>query len=140
MFFFGMMERTNRIMAPLSLKKTGLSVTQAGALPAQTIHALMRSGFIAGSPEANIRPASLDLAVSDEIYHVEGIFQLRPGESVRKLLKEVKAGKHSLKDPLEAGEMYIARLKEKLALPENVYGFCNPKSTSGRIDTHVRIL
>lgn len=121
---------------PMSL----LTLDKSGALPAQTIRALMRSGIISSSTETNIRPASLDLAVSDEVYHVEGIFQLRHGESVRTLLKEVKAALHTFKEPLEAGEMYVARLKEKLVLPDTIYGYCNPKSTSGRIDTHVRIL
>lgn len=33
----------------------------------------------------------------------------------------------------------LARLQESLALPQSVYGYANPKSTSGRNDIHVRL-
>ncbi len=36
--------------------------------------------------------------------------------------------------------MYLIRLNETMKLPQSVYGYCNPKSTSGRNDVHVRVL
>jgi hypothetical protein len=44
-----------------------LSRSKTGALPAQTIRSMMDAGFIDGAIEANIRPASLDLSLSDKI-------------------------------------------------------------------------
>ena len=113
---------------------------QKGALPHQTILKMIRAGFISGSQEKNVRPASLDASLSKEIYKVEGIFQPRFGESVREVLKQIKKEKFSLDQPLVKDQMYIARLNETLDLPESVYAFCNPKSTSGRVDVHVRLI
>lgn len=111
-----------------------------GALPYQTILAMMKAGFISGAKEENIRPASLDLSLSGEMYKVEGIFQPKIGETVRDVLKKVKKKKHDLKTPLVRDQMYIAKLNESLDLPESVYAYCNPKSTSGRVDAHVRLI
>lgn len=111
-----------------------------GALPHQTIMKMIRAGFITGAIEDNVRPASLDLSVSNEIYKVEGIFQPRIGETVRAVLKKIKKEKFSLDKPLLPEQMYIARLNEKLSLPGSVYAYCNPKSTSGRVDVHVRLI
>lgn len=111
-----------------------------GAIPYQTIHEMIKAGFIEGAAKPNVRPASLDLSVSDEAYIVDGIFQPRCGETVRQVLAQVVKKTHSLSKPLQTGEMYIVRLNEKMELPSSVYGFCNPKSTSGRNDVHVRVI
>jgi len=111
-----------------------------GALPSQKILQMMKAGFIEGARKENVKPSSLDLSLSDEIYEVEWIFQPRPGETVRKVLEGISKKRFSMKDHLEVGQMYIARLNEKMKLPETVYAFCNPKSTTGRNDIHVRII
>jgi dCTP deaminase len=111
-----------------------------GALGARQIADLMRAGFISGGVVENIRPASLDLSLSDEIYCVDGVFQPKPSETIRDLLKLIKKKVHDIDEPLLRGKIYLARLNETLALPESVYGYCNPKSTSGRLDLHVRVL
>ena len=111
-----------------------------GALPEQVLLDLMRAGFITGGIEKNVKPSSLDLSVSSEIYEVEGLFQPKKNETVRDVLSMIKKKKHSLDKPLLRDKVYLARLNESLSLPESVYGFCNPKSTSGRIDVHVRLL
>ncbi|MEX0925051.1 MAG: 2'-deoxycytidine 5'-triphosphate deaminase [Candidatus Paceibacterota bacterium] len=111
-----------------------------GAIASQTIAELIQSGFIMGATEDNVRPASLDLSISDEVYSVGGVFQPRPGETVREVLELIDKKKHDLKSPLQREQMYIARLNETLELPETVYAFCNPKSTTGRLDIHVRLI
>ena len=111
-----------------------------GTLPSQTIIELIRAGFIQNAKEENVRPASLDLTISDEIYKVDGIFQPERGESVKKLLSKLKKPKHPISKPLERDQIYLIRLNEKLELPHSVYGFFNPRSTSGRIDLHVRLI
>ncbi len=120
--------------------KISSALNHRGALPYQTILRMTQAGFITGSKEENVKPSSLDLSVSNEIYKVEGIFQPRVGESVREVLKKIRKEKHSIDKPLVCEQMYIARLTEKLELPESVYAFCNPKSTSGRVDMHVRLI
>lgn len=113
---------------------------KAGALPIQEIRELMGSGAVVNATEGCLNPASLDLTLSDEIYRVGGIFQPRAGERVRDLIEELGPFRHDLRLPLERGVVYIAKLNEEFALPSNVYGYCNPKSSTGRNDLHVRTL
>ena len=111
-----------------------------GALPYQMILSMMNAGFIKNAQEKNISPASLDLTVSSEIYRAERMFQPRYGEKIRELIKSVGISQHDLNYPLEKGVTYIARLEETLELPNEIYGYCNPKSSTGRNDIHVRVL
>lgn len=111
-----------------------------GALPYKTICELVKKGHIKNVQAENIKPASLDLSISDEIYKVEGIFQPKASETVRDVLNQIKKSRHNIKKPLERGSIYVIRLNETLALPKDIYAFCNPKSTSGRIDVHVRLI
>ncbi len=122
------------------MKKWGFLYNKKGALPAQTILAMMEAGFIKGADPSNVRPASLDLSLSDEAYEVEGIFQPRPEETVRAVLSQIKKKPFSFSKPLWPGKVYVVKLREMLTLPETVYGYCNPKSTSGRLDVHVRLM
>jgi dCTP deaminase len=116
------------------------NILKKGALPSQTIHELIKSGCITGALEKNVRPSSLDLSISTEIYSVEGIFQPKKDETVRQILSKIKKVKYSLSKPLKRNHVYMVRLNETMDLPESVYAFCNPKSTSGRIDAHVRLI
>jgi dCTP deaminase len=116
------------------------STDKYGALPSQMILEMIKAGCITGAKEGNVKPSSLDLSISNEIYKVEGIFQPRKNETVRQVLDQIQKTKYSLDKPLEREQMYIIRLNEKLDLPESVYAFCNPKSTSGRVDVHVRLM
>lgn len=111
-----------------------------GALPSQLIKGMMEARQIIGAAEENINPASLDLSLSEEVYRVNGVFQPRPGEKISELVKELGASSHDWNLPLERDVVYIARLNESLQLPDGIYGYCNPKSTTGRSDIHVRIL
>jgi dCTP deaminase len=118
----------------------GNTSDKRGALPTQDILELIKAGCIMGAKEDNVRPASLDLSLSDEIYLIEGIFLPKSGETVREVLTKLKARPAKITQVLQPDQMYLIRLNETLDLPENVYGFCNPKSTSGRLDVHVRLL
>jgi len=111
-----------------------------GVLPLQVIKEMIKGGSIIGAGEADISPASLDLPISDEIYRVEGIFQTKLNERVRDILERIRGFSHDLKFPLERGVVYLSRLGTSLNLPESVYCYCNPKSSTGRNDIHVRVL
>lgn len=111
-----------------------------GTLPSQQIIELVKSDFIIDADMSNVSPASLDLTISDEIYKIEGLLLPREDEKIRDILPYMSAERHSIKKPLNCGELYIAKLHEKLQLPSLVYGYCNPKSSTGRLDMHVRVL
>lgn len=112
-----------------------------GALPSQLIGEMITGGFITGAKMTSVRPGSLDPTLTMEGYRVKGAFLPSCKESIEDALKRV--GAVALKDHsiLEKGSCYVFRLNEKIhRLPDRVYAYCNPKSSSGRIDIHVRIL
>lgn len=111
-----------------------------GALPAQTLHTYIREGIINGADVHNVSPASLDLSLSDEAYEITGLLLPRVGEKIEDVLPLMGAQAVSIADPLQCGKMYLVRLNESLELPQDVYGYCNPKSSTGRLDIHVRVL
>ena len=87
-----------------------------------------------------MRPASLDLAITSEVYRIEDIFLPRPGESVRDILKLGHPTAHHLSHPLERNVTYLARLQESFFLPSDIFCFFNPKSSTGRVDIQVRVV
>lgn len=111
-----------------------------GALPDWMLHDMRDAGFIRGSSQERVSPASLDLCLSEEIYRVNGMFLPRTGETIRSLLSRLDARPHKGGAPFEHEVTYLARLNESLSLQRDVYGYCNPKSSTGRNDVHVRAL
>lgn len=111
-----------------------------GALSDRLMKQLLEGGFVSNVLLDSVNPSSIDLTLSDEIYRVDGIFQPMCGEKIRGLLDKIGAKRHSFVYPLEKGVMYLARLNEVFNLPKSIYGYCNPKSSTGRIDLHVRVL
>lgn len=111
-----------------------------GALPSQTIRDMIAGGFIPGASAERIQPASLDLTISEEAYRIRSVFRPRPAEPVANAMRRVHPERHDLRTPLEVRVTYLLRLAEGLALPEGVYGYANPKSSTGRNDIHVRML
>ncbi len=118
----------------------GTHDTHEGALPCQTIRTYIAQGHIRSAHEKNVQPASLDLSISDEVYRLPGVVQPLVRESVRSLIERFKGVRCSLDATFERNTVYIARLNESLALPDGVYGLMNPKSTTGRLDVHVRVM
>lgn len=100
----------------------------------------MQTHRICGAKEEHINPASLDLTTTNTIYRIDEVFIPRPGEPIAEILKEVSAAPHDSSQPLERGVTYIAKLKETLKLPKDIYAHCNPKSSTGRNDIHVRVV
>jgi dCTP deaminase len=100
----------------------------------------MQEGYIKGAVAEHISPASLDLTLSAEIYQIEGLLLPKVGEKIRDLLSLMEATVTDFSTPCKAGQMYLARLNETLKLPDTIYGYCNPKSSTGRLDVHVRVL
>jgi dCTP deaminase len=112
----------------------------SGVLPIQTNRELLKSGIISGVDEKYLNPASIDLPLSEEAYRVESIFLPLKGETVRSALKLIGAEPHDLKNPLEAGVPYVIRIEGTWKLPEEVYGYANPKSSTGRMNAFCRVV
>lgn len=112
-----------------------------GAIPSQTIKDMMAASFIKGGKEENIQPASLDLSISEQIYRVSSAFTPRTGEGILDAAKRLADPEpHDISRPLELDTTYLVKLNESLSLPEDIYAYANPKSTSGRNDIHARLL
>tara|TARA_B100000886_G_scaffold335894_1_gene293748 strand:- start:481 stop:1539 length:1059 start_codon:yes stop_codon:yes gene_type:complete len=88
-----------------------------------------------------IQPASLDLTLSDECYEIKYSFVCHDS-TVRKKLHKLAKKKIDLKNQFlfEKNKTYIVRLNEKLNLSNNMFGHCNPKSTTGRLDIFCRTI
>lgn len=117
-----------------------MEMYRPGALPAQQLQVLMDKGFIKGAHASHVSPASLDLTLSSEVYEIEGLLLPKGGETIKSLLPLMDARPSDFKNPCQAKKLYLARLNESLELPSSIYGYCNPKSSTGRLDVHVRVL
>ena len=117
-----------------------MELSRQGALPAEQLQQLMDSGFIKGADTTHVSPASLDLTLSDEVYEIEGLLLPKSGETIKSLLPLMDAKRIDFSNPCRAKKLYLARLNESLELPSAIYGYCNPKSSTGRLDVHVRVL
>ncbi|MCD5381675.1 MAG: 2'-deoxycytidine 5'-triphosphate deaminase, partial [Candidatus Pacebacteria bacterium] len=117
-----------------------MNQNELGALPAQKIIQMIDSGFIKNAQSEHASPASLDLTLTEEIYEIRGLILPKVGESIRDLLPLMEAAKANIENPIKCNHLYLVRLNETLELPKQVYGYCNPKSSTGRLDMHVRVL
>lgn len=106
---------------------------KTGVLPKQMLREVCWAGCITGVDEKYLNPASIDLPLADEAYRLESIFLPQRGEKVRDLLPLVGATPHNFSNPLEVGVPYLIRIEGEWKLPSMVYGYANPKSSTGRL-------
>jgi len=122
-----------------------MSESQAndGVYSAQMIARLMQAGAIQGAAPTQLQPASLDLTLGPRAWRVRASFLPSKARSVAARLEDglVMRGM-SLADGavLERGCVYLVELNERLALPHDLLGAANPKSSTGRIDVFVRLV
>jgi dCTP deaminase len=121
------------------------SPSDRGILPDRMIAALADAGGIkAHYPFASgqIQPASLDLRLGAIAYRVRASFLPGPGTTVAQRLVELKLHEFSLTGGavLETGCVYIVPLIERLALPADIAGATNRKSSTGRLDVFTRVI
>ena len=90
---------------------------------------------------SQIQPSSLDLSLSSECYEVKYSF-LSPKNKVREKLENLIVKKINLnkKHTFEINKTYIVKLNEKLNLNNEIFGHCNPKSSTGRLDIFCRTI
>ena len=116
-----------------------------GILPCQSLDALVATGAITavdGVAADQTQPASLDLRLGRRVWRVRASFLPGPGRTVAGRIVDVAMHELDLTAGavLERGCVYIAELRESLALPAGVGGRANPKSSTGRVDLFVRLL
>lgn len=110
----------------------------AGTLSDRMIRSLIADGKIENARDENVNPASLDLSISEETYRVTSSASPVRGQSIRELMEALGATPMNPGDIFEPGTMYLARTEETLALPDDIYGYCNPKSSVARDGLLVR--
>ncbi len=88
---------------------------------------------------SQIQPSSLDLSLSEECYEVKNSF-LSYNSKVRDKLKNLIIKKIDLSNEyiFKKNKTYIVKLKESLNLSGEIFGLCNPKSSTGRLDIFCR--
>lgn len=111
-----------------------------GVLPCQLLKELASTGYITGIDGFFFNPASIDMPLAAEAYRLNSIFLPRRGECVRTLLNEVGGWPHDLGTPLEVGVPYLIKLAGEWKLPAQVYGYANPKSSTGRLNLFSRLV
>ncbi|PPR51148.1 MAG: Deoxycytidine triphosphate deaminase [Alphaproteobacteria bacterium MarineAlpha5_Bin4] len=91
--------------------------------------------------ENQIQPSSIDLSLSEECYEIKCSF-LSSHSKVRDKLDELVVNKINLNHSkiFKKNKTYLVRLNEFLNLENNVKGYCNPKSSTGRLDIFCRTI
>ena len=116
-------------------------------MPSQELWQFAQNGVICshrGIEPGQIQPASIDLHLWNEGYRVHASFL--PSKSTPFRNKATANGLFDktldITEPtlLEPGAIYIVRVIEGLALPSEVYGIANAKSTTGRLDILTRLI
>jgi len=116
-----------------------------GLLPSQKLEESIALGYIhapGGVGPDQIQPSSIDLRLGEVAWRVRASFLPSRDCTVPNKLKDLLLEKIDLSAGavLKKGDIYIAPLLEEVALPANLWGKANPKSTTGRLDVFTRLL
>ena len=122
-----------------------IAADENGILPDRMIAALAQRGAILCGEELEpdqIQPASLDLRLGAVAYRVRASFLPGPQTTVAARIDELKLHEIPLGSGavLETRCVYIAPFIERLALPGDIAGAANPKSSTGRLDVFTRVI
>jgi dCTP deaminase len=121
--------------------------THLGVLPYQSLRNMVRDKELV-SPHVEItedqfQPASVDLRLGARAWRVRASFLPGKGATVVSRLGEL-GGEHEIDLTkgaiLEKGIVYVVELLEQVALPSDLSGASNPKSSTGRLDVLVRLI
>jgi dCTP deaminase len=122
----------------------------SGVLTSQQLRALVQKRVISAKPaieERQYQPASLDLRLGETAYRMLSSFlpeqwAIAQRITLHDLLPELLMYEIDLQKGavLEQGHVYLIPLMESLALPAEVRGRTNPKSTTGRLDVFTRTI
>ena len=114
-----------------------------GSLTYEDYYNLHKKKYLLGENFSinQIQPSSVDLTLSEECYEISASF-LSASNTVRNNLKKIKLKKINLnkKYLFKKNKTFIVRLNETLHLSHDVFGICNPKSSTGRLDIFCRTI
>ncbi|MDC3083231.1 2'-deoxycytidine 5'-triphosphate deaminase [Pelagibacteraceae bacterium] len=82
-----------------------------------------------------IQPSSIDLSLSEECYEIKYSFLSYNLKDLA--IKKINLSKEFI---FKKNKTYIVRLNESLNLQNDIFGHCNPKSSTGRLDIFCRSL
>jgi dCTP deaminase len=122
-----------------------------GVLAFQELQAAVAAGWISATTpieERQFQPASLDLRLGPVAYQLRASFLPFRETVERRLTKPDVSDLDLVIDQvslergatLQRGSVYLVPLLETLALPADVRGRSNPKSTTGRLDIFTRVI
>jgi dCTP deaminase len=117
-----------------------------GVLPDSELKRAIQNGWIAADapflPD-QIQPASLDLRLGAVAYRLRASFLPGAHATVADRLDD-ELVMHTIDltkgAVLETGCVYLAPLMERAALPADLHGAANPKSSTGRVDVFTRLI
>lgn len=90
---------------------------------------------------SHISPSSVDLPMSKEAYRIARMTLPNKNETIRQALSKMDATKIEEDSILEVGSKYLVYLGHiKNPLPHNLTCHASPKSSTGRVDLHVKLL
>jgi dCTP deaminase len=120
-------------------------MTAAGVLPDSALERLVAAGAIAADAAVaadQVQPASLDLRLGSRAYRVRASFLPGQGNRLEDRLAGLKMHEMKLDEGavLEKGCVYVIPLLERLALPGELSGVANAKSSTGRLDLLTRTI
>jgi dCTP deaminase len=118
---------------------------KTGILPSQEIRELIRNGKIRSRVEiedGQVQPASIDLRLGPIAYRIQASFLPGRSSPISTKIRDLRLAELDLTKPalLEKGAVFIVPLVESLALPADIGGKANPKSTTGRLDIFTRLI
>ncbi|HTA46041.1 MAG TPA: 2'-deoxycytidine 5'-triphosphate deaminase [Bryobacteraceae bacterium] len=116
-----------------------------GVLPLQALEKMVADGRIRSRTPVTpdqLQPSSIDLRLGHEAYRVRASFLASGDATITSKLEKYRLHTIELTRPavLEKGCVYIVPLQEELALPPEISGKANPKSSTGRLDIFTRLI
>jgi len=117
-----------------------------GVLPSQALRRAIEAEWVSSGdyrirPEA-VQPASIDLRLGDFAWALRCSFLPDVDSTVEEKIEGLAFQRVDLRDGavLERDRPYLVPLIEELALPDDVRGKANPKSSTGRLDVFTRVI
>ncbi len=110
---------------------------EKGTLPYQSLEFLSKTEALKNIVQ--IGPSSFDLTIGKECYEIEKFIFPKEGQKVSDLFSLMKAKRYRGPE-LHPHKRYLIRIHNEIALPRFIYGYANPKSTTGRLFVHCRLV
>jgi dCTP deaminase len=122
------------------------TAVRAGVLPAQKLREAIAAEWVRSDlyriPSSSVQPASIDLRLGDFAWALRCSFLPDAGSKVEEKIADIAFQRIDLRDgaALERDRPYLVPLIEELALPGEIRGKANPKSSTGRLDVFTRVI